>query len=326
VIPVFAERRGYAGPIRLTADRLPAGVRLEGAEIAPDADGALVTVHHGEKATDAVVTRWVGAGGGLGRPLVLKGHPLERLQPWLAAELAAAPVAAKGEAFAIDWKGLKADAVLRPARKLSLPVKVTRETVAAPVRLTLLVGQNPPVNPANNQPDLPRTIRAERPVELAAKAADGELSVLVPPDLPASGYDFAVQAELLSADKTKVLETAYTPVRRLAVVLPASLKLASARVDAKRGAAAEIAGEVVRADGFAGDVTVTLRAPAGFAAPPAVVVKSGTTKFAVKLPVPPAAPAGELGGFALSASAVPDPKAPNVRVKGRDVEFVLVVK
>src|SRR5262249_31010019 len=146
--------------------------------------------------------------------VVFKGHPLERLQPWLATELPLAPTTDKAADFQIDWRGLAADAGLVPAGKLVLPVKLTRPANPSTVRLTLVTAQ--PLGP-NNQPDPNTSLRAEKPVELAATAKEGELTVLVPPQLPAPSYDVTVLAELLAADKRTVLGAAYAPVRRLAV-------------------------------------------------------------------------------------------------------------
>jgi hypothetical protein len=327
VVPVFADRRGYAGKIDLTAEGLPAGVKLEGTTIAPDATGALVTVTAAALPA-AVVTTWKGRGaGGATEDVVLKGHPLERLQPWLASELSVAPTWMKAADFAIDWKNLPADAGLKPATKLALPVTVKRLDPAAPVRLVLLTSQAPPVN-ANNQPDPNRALRAERPVELAAKTTDGELPLVIPAELPADSYQIAVQAELLSANKQQVLATAVTPVRTLAVKLPVAIKAdvpkLDAKLDAKTGAMIEVKGTVERLNGSAGDVQVTLTGvPPGVAAPPPVNVKAADKTFAVKLTLPVTTPPGEVK-LKLSAS-VADPKQPNVRVKGRDAELVLNV-
>ena len=64
--------------------------------------------------------------------------------------------------------------------------------------------------------------------------------------------------------------------------------------------------------------------PAGVPVPGPITVKAAETDFAFKLTVPPTMAAGETK-LKLSATAVPDPKQPNVRVKGRDVEAVLNV-
>ncbi|MDB5306293.1 MAG: hypothetical protein JWO38_495 [Gemmataceae bacterium] len=327
IVPVFAERRGYAGRIDLTADPLPAGVKLDGAAILPDADGALVTVVGGGTSGDATVTTWRGRGvNGLVRPVRLKGHPLGKLQPWLATELAVAPTTAKAGEFAVDWRGLADTAGLVPAVKFALPVKVTRTDPNTAVRLTLLTSQLPPL--VNNQPDLARTIRPEKPIELAAKVSDGEVVALLPPDLPSPEYDVAIQAELLTPDKQRVLATAFTPVRHLTVRMPIAVKLTSparieVKVDPKMPPTFEVKGEVVRSEGFAGDATVTLAGlPPGAQAAPAAV-KAGATAFAIKVTLPAATAAGEVKGIKLSATAATDPKQPNVLVKSRDIELTL---
>ena len=215
VVPVLVERRGYQGRIDLTADGMPPGVKLSGLTIPTGADGTLVTIEPGASTAGATISTWRGRGtSGPERPVQLKGHPLERLQPWLATELAVAPVVTKAVGFSIDWRGAS-DLAMFPGGKLTLPVSVKRSPADSVVRLTLVTSQLPPL--VNNQPDVNRTIRPEKPVELAAKVTDGAVVVLVPPKLPGPVYDVAIQAELLAADKKTVLATAVTPVRRLAV-------------------------------------------------------------------------------------------------------------
>lgn len=328
VVPVLVERRGYSGPITLAADGLPGGVAFDG-EIPAAADGVLVTVRRSDAVGEAAITTWRGRGeNGTERPLVVRGHSLERLQPWLASELAIAPTTAKAEGFAVEWRGLPENAGLSLAGKLPLPVKVTRPDPAAPVRLTLLTSQLPPL--ANNQPDPNRTIRPEKPVELAAKATDGEVVALVPPELPGPVYDITVQAELLSPDKQKVLATAFAPVKRLPVRLPVAVKLdgpsnLQLALDAKTPVTREIKGTVERLHGFTGDVTVVLAGlPPGVQTGP-VVVKAAETTFVVQVRALPSAVPGETKGLKLSATVAPDPKQPTVRVKSRDIELTLSV-
>ena len=135
-------------------------------------------------------------------------------------------------------------------------------------------------------------------------------------------------AELLSADKQRVLASAVTPVRALPVRLPVALKLATAsvdaRLDAKTGAVLELKGAVERLNGFAGDASIALTGlPAGVPVPAALNVKAGETAFAFKLALPPTTPAGEVK-LRVGVTAT-DPKQPNVRVKGRDAEATLRV-
>jgi hypothetical protein len=329
VLPVLIERRGYSGSVTVSAEGLPAGTKLDGTTIPPGADGALVTLQRDGAGEQSVITTWQGrAEDGQERPVVLKGHPLERLQPWLAPQMALALTTAKGEDFTIDWRGLAADVGIVPARKLSLPVKVVRPPAPSLVRLTLLTSQLPPL--LNGQPNVQQTLRPERPVELAAKVNDGEVPVLVPPDLPAPSYDVTVQAELLSPDRRTVLATAFAPVRRLAVRVPLLVHLQGPpRIEVKSSPKAPspvvIKGKIERKEGLAGDVALTLTGlPPGLGVPQ-VTVKAAASDFELKLNLPTNYPAGEVKGLKLSASAVADPKQPGVRVRSRDVELSLVV-
>lgn len=336
VVPVIAERRGFTGEIALAAESLPAGIKFAATKIAAEADGALVTVERTGPLTDAAITEWqgratikVGAAGDVVRPVILKGHPAERLQPWLASELALAPTTANASDLKITWGKLPADVRLVPGKNLPLPVELIRADEKLPVRLSLITSQLPPVL-ANNQPDLPKTLRAEKPIELAAKATTGELVTVVPAELTNPTYDVTVQAELLSADKRTVLATAYAPVKRLALSLPIVVKLTgptelSAALDPKTNTVLKLTGKIERREGATGDATVSLIGlPTGLNVAPATV-KAGADDFTLTIAVPPTTPPGKLTGLKLSALIVPDPKQPAVRVKSRDVELTLVV-
>ncbi len=328
VVPVLIERRGYAGGVELSATGLPAGVRLEGASIPDDADGALVTLVRGDGAGEPVITHWTGRGPGGEQPVVVKGSPMERLQPWLAAEIALAPTAARADDFHIDWRKLPADAGLVPAKKLTLPIQVVRRAKDAPVKLTLLTSQLRPI--VNGQTDPNQALRLEKPADLGPKATDADLSVIVPPQPPCPVYDVTVKAELLTPDKKTVLAVAYAPVRRMAVRTPLVVKLdgparREAKLNPKIATSVTIAGQVERRDGLTGDVTVTLTGfPPGASAAPAKV-KDGTTAFSITLMLPPTFPAGEVRGLKLAATAPADAKQPNVLVRSRDLELTLVV-
>jgi hypothetical protein len=330
VLPVQIERRGYRGPVELSATDLPAGLKLEGNQIPAGADGALVMVHRKSSDPAAAITRWTGKGGhGETHTLVIKGHPLERLQPWLATEVAVAPTTAKAADFQVAWRSLPENATLVPSKKLTLPIHLTRPDDKLPVKLTLVTSQSAPI--VNNQPDPNQAIRVEKAVELGAKMNDGELSVLVPAGVSGPVYDVTVLAELLSADKKTVLAAAYAPVRRMMVQPPVVVKLdgptrIETTLDAKKETAIKLKGEIERREGLAGDVALAITGlPAGARAD-AVTVKAGATAFTANVYLPVATPPGEIRGVVLSGSAVADPKTPNVRVKSREVELTLVVK
>lgn len=329
VIPVLLDRRGYLGGIELAASSLPAGVRVDGAMIPEVADGTLLTVERGDAPFEATSVTWQGrAGDGFQQPVEVAGHPLVRLQPWLAAEIALAPTAAKGADFQIDWRGLPSDAGVVPAVRLALPVKLVRSAGDGVVRLTLLTSQ--PALLLNGQPDPNRALRPEKPVELAANMLEADFGVLVPPELPAPVYDMTIQAELLTADKQRVQATAFAPVRRMGVRMPVVVQLAGAAqievpLEPNKGATVMISGKVERREGLTGDVAVTLAGlPAGASAA-AVTVKADATDFSISLVLPANLPAGEIKGLKLSANAAA-PGNPALRVRSRDVDLVLIVK
>lgn len=330
VVPVVAERRGYLGEIELAASSLPAGVKLPAVKIPAEADGALVTVERIGPLAETVITELQGKTGvALVRPVILKGHPTERLQPWLASELALAPTTQKADDLKIEWRNLPADARLVPGKNLPLPIKATRVDDKLSVRLSLVTSQLPPVV-GNNQPDLPKTLRAEKPIELTAKITDAELVAVVPPELANPTYDVAIQAELLTADKRTVLATSFTPVKRLALSLPVAVKLTGptdikAPLDAKAATTVKLVGKLERREGATGDAVVSLLGlpPTLNVAP--VTVKAGTDDFTLTLALPPTTQPAALTGLKLSALITPDPKTPAVRVKSRDVDLTLTI-
>ena len=89
-----------------------------------------------------------------------------------------------------------------PAGKLALPVKRDAADPNAAVRLTLLTSQFVPLG--NNQPDPNKALRPEKPVELPASEdrCGRHHDRSCRRCSTRAGYDVAVQAELLAADKT----------------------------------------------------------------------------------------------------------------------------
>jgi hypothetical protein len=334
VYHVGIERGGYAGALELAADGLPAGITLEGNTIPAGTDGTLVTLRRADAAAEAGVVTWRGkAEDGTTHGLLVKGHPLERLQPWLAHEVAVAPSKEKATAFQIDWKNLPPTAGLSPAGKLTLPFQVTRPLPTPlldknPVRVTLLTSQFGALAPT--PPDPNTQLRLEKAIELPF-SDPGEAVVIVPPTLNAPVYDVTLKAELLTPDKTRVLATSFAPVRRMSLKLPLAVAVdggprVTTKLDPKTGAMVEVKGSIQRLEGATGDVQVTLTGvPPGVPAPPVTTVKADATTFAIKLTIPPTVPPGETA-LKLSGTIAPDPKQPNVRVKSRDVELTLAVQ
>ncbi len=328
VVPVQVDRRGYTGKIDLTPTREIPGVKLTGASIPDGGDGALVTIERTSPTMDATIAEWRGrTPDGVEQAVALKGHPLERLQPWLATEIALAPTADVASDFAVDWRDLKDDTGLVPAGKLLLPIKLTRPMSKATVKLTLLTSQNTPI--LNNQPDPNKAIRQDKLADLAANVNTGDVTALVPAEMSAPTYDITVQAELLDGAK-KVLATSYAPVRRMQVIIPIAVKLdGPGRIetpfDAKKGATIKLQGKIERREGVKTDVALALAGLPVGAKAEAVTVKADASAFTLSVTFPPNVPPGEIKGVKLSGSYAPDAKLPNVRVKSRDVELTLVL-
>jgi hypothetical protein len=295
VIEVGVERRGYAGPIRLAFDGLPTGIAVQGSEVPAGATGALLVLT-GTGATPAAgVVSLSGTATEAKTPLIQRaheqGHPLLKVQPWLAEELAIALTPKEKMAFAPQWGTLTADAKLIPGSSLKVPLHVVLpKEENGGVRLYLLSSHRTPR--ANGQPDQNQALRKDAGpfLELPAGKGEGEFVVFVPATLPGVPHDLAFRADLLSKDRGRVIAQAFTPVKRFDVLNPLAVLPAAARVeatlDAKTGAEVKLAGKVERRGGFKGDVTVSVAGlPPGIAVPTqALKADKADFQLAVKFP------------------------------------------
>lgn len=328
VIPVWITRNGYAGKVDLKFAPMPKGATIEGNIIPADGEGTLLTVSIKE-ATQAVVTGLTGkSDNNLTTEVRVANHPLQRLQPWLAGELAVAPVTEKAAELSVVWRDMPRNAALIPGMKLNLPLKVTRADPNTVVRITLITSQNTPK--VNNQPDPRTALRPEKALEIAAKATDAEFGVLVPVAPAGAQYDLTLQAELLSANKQVVLASAYAPVLRLPIKNPLVVSLEKgarmeATLDAKKGTEFTFKGKVERTDGLVGDINLAVTGlPAGARFEPATL-KADKNDFDGKIIFPPTVMPNEYK-VKLTASGLPDTKQPTLRVNSRETELALVVK
>jgi hypothetical protein len=293
--------------------------------IAEGSDGALLTVVHGEGAQGAAIVNWRGrTEDGEERLVATAGHPLARLQPWLATELAVATSSAKAADLSVDWRGLTEDAGLVPGAKLALPVKITRADEKAVVRLSLVTSQPPVV--ANRQVDPNRQLRIERPVEVNPGQNEPQIEMFVPAELASDSYDVAVKAELLTADKQRVIQSAYTAVRRMPVRRQLVLSLTgpaevTAALDSKTGATVKLAGKLERREGIAGDAQISVTGLPPGARADNVSVKAGATDFEVSVILPVNAPPGRWARVKIFASA----DYQGARVRSSDVELSLQI-
>lgn len=355
LLPVFAERQNFGGPIRLAFDNLPAGVRVEGSEIPAGADGALITFM-GDASTAAQAlgvvrgTAALARGNAERRAELISGEASASL-PLLRDELAIATTLPLEFPTNVEWNALADDTKLIAGDNLNLPVRFVRSFAdGGPLRLSIVTSQKMPVN-NQGQPEQNRALRINQQTEIgvdaprktagdalaaaakslaeaqqkldAAVAAnqpadelktavaaatvardaaakslaeaeaapqDAQAILVIPSDLVDRNYDIAVRAELLSANRQRVLSSAFTKVR----VLPSLASLvvtidgAAERpvaLDAT-GATVELVGKIERRAGLAGDVNITVEnLPPGVGAPSATI-KADAVDYKLELKLP----------------------------------------
>ena len=141
VFKVEAVRDGYEGPIELTFDHLPEGVKISGQKIPAQATGTLLTLSS-DKPMQPIITALKGRAKDHEALARFDSALLGKFQPWLENDLALAGAKKSEVQFSAGW-GQGADAKKVPlSGKLILPVKCSRPVGHdGPVRLTLLTSQ-----------------------------------------------------------------------------------------------------------------------------------------------------------------------------------------
>lgn len=313
LLQVDAIRRGYNGPIKLELPGLFSSALVSGAEIPAGRTRALLTI--GADAQQAFlqqVTTVRGHSVQLPNEVVcdalVAATPATRRSPWLRSDvgLAITPPAP----LQIAWVGSETE--LPSGFNFTAKFKVDRQNVNAPVRLSLLTSQIPPViadGQQKGQPDVAKTLRLDGTPQLAAGQSEGEVSIIVPTELPPGPYDFVLRGELLGADGKPVGE-AMTASRRLNVVQPLQLQVAGQlEVKAKSGDGPTdvITGKLRRVLDLAAPVTLTLTGLPKELPAPSVVLESGKTEFQLPVSFPFGSQTGEYKAVNLVASAtLPD--------------------
>ncbi|MDA0589180.1 MAG: hypothetical protein O2820_16675 [Planctomycetota bacterium] len=187
LVKVVADRNEFDGPIELRFDSLPAGIQVQGTQIAAGTSATLLTLHGAGGGLAHSLTKLRGTaridGRILERVATVESHVLGEMQPWLRGEIGVAVTPASQSGFKADWGNLGVDAQLVLGGKLDVPVSAVRPAgFDGPVRLTLETSQRE-VRVANQQIDTNRTIRSEtnQPIEIvvdatAQKAWDAKLA------------------------------------------------------------------------------------------------------------------------------------------------------
>jgi hypothetical protein len=299
LVRVGVERRGYNGPIELSFEGLPAGVTVENALIPSGSSTGVVLLHgiglSGDFSLSRVVGRAASENGSSGQRLrvaMLPANSLSERQRWLREEVAVA--LARRAPLHLAWDP---QAVSLPlGAKLSATVKATRaDGFSGPVRLSLITTQPTPKKTVkeNNQDkqvdDVERTLRLDGTPMLSADQGQTTANIIVPADLADTTYTLVLRGDLLGADGKQVLATTYTPViaakpaRRVTIALSGNAEI---EARAGLGETGKLVGKVIRQEGFADPLRVTLEGlPAGVPAPFADLTGDKSEfELAVRLP------------------------------------------
>ncbi len=308
IVRAHADRQAFAGPIAVRFAGLPSGITVENAEIPAGASDALLAIRCADEGTAGVVQVFAETVG-LPEPVscLVQGplNSVTQFSPWLASEfaLAATPPAP----LTVAWDAPSENDALTLAGTTSFTASVARASgVMGPVRLSLLTSQIAPTKSENNQtvPDVERTLRLAQDVVVPADQSAIQLPVVVPADLAEFPHDLALKADLLSADGSQVVATAYAASRRLIVRKPSfELKLAGAAnliPSADGQLTVELRGSVNRSPGFSRAVTVKL---AGLPTEQTVIVPEGQNDFSLTATLPAAIPLAELRHLKLTATS-----------------------
>ena len=267
VFKVTLQRQQYGGPVRLVPEKtFPGQFALLNAIVPAGANQALLAVRSGASAPGKPQLVRLVVQDGRGRVLGMVRAPVPKLPiaPWLATRVPVQSV--EPLPLSIAWKPDALPPHLERGTAARLVVRIQRgEKATGPIRLRLLTSQVvPTVRKRNrNVPDRQKALRLESPVEIppGKPSVERAVAVVVPATLPQLPYDLALQAELLSPDKKRVLATATTDPLRLEVARQA-VRLQAARTQLQPDALHRpvvVSGQVTREGGFHGPVVVRLQ-------------------------------------------------------------------
>ncbi len=195
VFKVEARREGYDGPIELTFDALPAGVKISGQTIPAKATATLLTLLSGDQPLPPLITALHGKTKDRDVLARSESASLGKFQPWLENDLALAGSAKSEIEFSVAWGKDAATNTIPLGGKLSLPVTCARPLGHdGPVRLTLLTSQARLF--LNNAVDPARVLREEKAVLIEE---DKKVQAAFDAIAPATNVLAAAQKELVAA-------------------------------------------------------------------------------------------------------------------------------
>jgi hypothetical protein len=325
VLTVEAARRGHNGPIQLAVEGLPPGVEVSGGEIVAGLQKGLIALVAPSAEPAASVATIIGRSGDATSPIERTALAPEtaatRAFPWMRQSLGIGVT--QPAPIALAWHESTSEKLVL-GTKARISLALSRQAGAeSPVRVRLVTTQTQPKKKVkkDNQEvevdDVDRTLRLETEAIFGPGAADPAVTIITPPDLPPGPWDLALVAELLSADQKQVLASTATRVRRFTTQSPLTLELASAsEIEARagEGETGKLVGRVVRSEGFASPVTVTLAGlPADYPAPK-IELPADQAAFELPVTFPFGAKPGKLENVRVVAQSQIDPQNAELKV------------
>ena len=316
-IRVLIARQGHNGAVQLSIPELPTGITLQGDEIPAGATSALLTISSAKDAAPFVVSQIV-ASAKIGDQTI---HRLVKvgavISTWDRPEQSEIALGVNQLAkLTATASSLTANSTAQLGSRIEVPITIVRSNGAkGEVRVSLITTQNPIKKQVPDPKDakkkitvddLDRMLRLENPVTLAADAKQATAVVLVPKDLTNIQWDFAFQAELLSADKKTVVTSATTTATRIQLDSPLHLQLVGPTV-------VRYSGQLNRSTGFKQPATITVQGlPEGATASP-VELAADKSDFTLEINLP----AGVDRSLLSKAQVIATTKVNNQEIKSQ---------
>jgi hypothetical protein len=333
---VDVQRRGYGGPINLSAlrfDGSKSDVEFENPVIPPGATQALVMLHRTADAAEAFLVQGQGE---------QDSQVIESLAE-VDSAIAQNPIVPGASHDLVVWTAsmtpMKLHEPMIPktphlGEQISIPLEVERLGHKGPLRIRLISNQPMPKkkikekNKDKQVDDVDRSLRIEGETMWAADKSAGTVQLHIPTDLPSQPWQVAMTVELLSDDSKKVLATVYAPVTLVQAAAPFRLELSTAaeiKVAAGEGEQGKLIGTIHRREGFAAVVKVSIKGlPEGYQAS-SIEVPADESNFELSVKFSEKAKPARLDKLQLIATWTPNEKKPQQTFTSNSIPVVIDV-
>jgi hypothetical protein len=222
VLKVEALRDGYEGPIDLSFDHLPEGVKLAGQRVPAQATATLVTLQSGAALPEGI-TAVKGHGPDGEVTASTESTELARFQPWLAQALALAGMAKSDTGFAVSWGDGAAAKKVPLGGRVMLPVTCRRPPGHdGPVRLTLVTSEAKKfvrpgaVDNLNLREEKPMLIEEDKKAQAAFNTLTSAEASLTAAQKAAAAPNQAEPAAEEAQKKVELMQAAMTNAKKAA--------------------------------------------------------------------------------------------------------------